>query len=248
MNIRKIHENKQGKVSDKWDLYLDFYEELFHRDKDKDVSILEIGVQNGGSLDTYSEYFRNGKIFIGCDINENCSSLVYDDNRVKVVIGDANTYKTEKLIKDIESNFNFIIDDGSHQSNDIINSFVRYFPCVKPGGVYVIEDTHALYSFNYGGGLLNDLSAINLFKKLTDLINYEWWEDDVSISNYLATFFKGDVPNFIKEGWIQSLEFHNSIIAIHKSKEPSHRKIGKRNIAGLEYSVVRLNGVEKNKY
>ena len=49
-----IHEKKQGKASDKWESYLDFYDELFTPLKKTPVSMLEIGVQNEESLETYA--------------------------------------------------------------------------------------------------------------------------------------------------------------------------------------------------
>lgn len=243
MTIRKIHEMKIGKVSDKWDLYLHIYDKIFLENKNNHISILEIGIQNGGSLETYANYFNNGKLFVGCDININCSKLSYSDNRIKVIIGDANTDTTQKSILEINDKYDYIIDDGSHHSTDILNSFIRYFPFVKPGGLFVIEDTHTLYDKNYGGGILNDFSAIGFFKKMIDIANFEWWENDITIDNYLSSFFKKRIPSFITQGWIQSLEFHNSMIIIHKAKFPSHKKLGKRIITGNEYTVVDLSKI-----
>ena len=242
MSIRRIHENKTGKVSDKWDLYLDFYDELFKPYRNLPVSILEIGVQNGGSLETYADYFENADHIIGCDINQKCAKLAYKDERIKVIVGDANSELTQKSILEIKDQFDFIIDDGSHISLDIINSFLRYFPVVKPGGIYVIEDTHTLYSKNCGGGVLNDFSAVGFFKKMIDIVNFEWWEGDLSIDNYLTTFFTNGVPPFISDGWIQSLEFYNSIIVVNKANQPTHKKLGARHICGNEYIVVDWGG------
>lgn len=238
MSFREIHKNKTGKVSDKWDLYLDYYDNLFQCYRNNPVSILEIGVQNGGSLETFATYFKNAEHIIGCDINKKCERLVYQDERIKVVIGDVNEIETKKSIFSINNQFDFVIDDGSHISLDILKSFLNYFPAIKPGGVYVIEDTHALYRKKYGGGVLNEFSAINFFKKLIDVINYEWWLDDVSLDNYLAAFFPRGVPQFINDGWVDSLEFHNSIIVIHKAKLPTHKKLGPRHICGTDYAVV----------
>jgi hypothetical protein len=237
MSIRKIHENKIGKVSDKWDSYLDFYDNLFQPYKNNPISMLEIGVQNGGSLETYADYFEGAEHIIGCDINQNCAKLTYQDKRIKVIIGDANAEETKKSILGIKNQFDFIIDDGSHISSDILNSFLYYFSILKPGGIYIIEDTHTLYDRSYGGGVLNGFSATEFFKKLIDVVNFEWWSSDISLENYLSTFFKRGLPPFIRDGWVQSLEFHNSIIVIRKAIQPTHKKLGVRRICGTEYAV-----------
>lgn len=237
---KQIHDSKIGKVSDKWESYLGFYEELFKDHRDDRVSILEIGIQNGGSLETYAEYFKNFEILIGCDINENCKKLKYNQNKIQVVVGDANSELTYNEIARIKNSFDFIIDDGSHVSVDILNSFIRYFPMVNPGGVYVIEDTCTLFSKNFGGGILNEFSAYNFFKKLIDIINFQWWGDSIKMNDYLSTFFLNGVPKFIAEGWIDSIEFRNSIISIKKAKKPGHDKLGARTIKGTEAIVVDL--------
>jgi hypothetical protein len=240
LSFEEIHKAKTGKVSDKWESYLRHYDGLFAVYRDLDVSLLEIGIQNGGSLDTYFEYFKNAKILIGCDINTNCNKLQYQNDKVKVVVGDANSDVTFKEIQQLESNFNIVIDDGSHVSMDIINSFIRYFPMVSPGGVYVIEDTHTLYSRNFGGGILNEFSAYNFFKKLIDVVNFQWWSDHLKMEDYLSTFFLRGIPDFIHQGWIESIEFKNSVITVKKSRQAGHDKLGPRIIRGTEALVVDL--------
>lgn len=240
LSFKEIHNKKTGKASDKWESYLDYYEELFKNLRNNDIRLLEIGIQNGGSLDTYLEYFKKAKILIGCDINPNCSLLTYEDKKVHVVVGDANDEATYQKILGINNEFDIIIDDGSHVSIDILNSFLSYFQHLKPGGIYVIEDTHTLYSKNFGGGVLNEFSVYNFFKKLVDVVNYEWWGNQINLDEYLSTFFLRGVPAFITEGTIDSVEFRNSIITIRKSQTPGHQKLGQRLIRGSEYVVVDL--------
>jgi SAM-dependent methyltransferase len=240
----QIHNSKNGKVSDKWESYLGFYDDLFKKQRNDRLSILEIGIQNGGSLETYAEYFHNHEILIGCDINEDCKKLRFNSDKIKVIVGDANSEITYNKISKIKNSFDFIIDDGSHISVDILNSFIRYFPMVNPGGFYLIEDTHTLYNKKFGGGLLNELSAYNFFKKLIDIINFQWWDNSIEIDAYLSTFLPKKVPNFILEGWIDSIEFRNSIITIKKAKKPGHDKLGERTIKGTEAIVVDLRNID----
>ena len=51
---------KENKL-DKWHHYFEIYEENFRKYKDKDITLLEIGVFRGASLKMWKEYF--GKKF-----------------------------------------------------------------------------------------------------------------------------------------------------------------------------------------
>ena len=52
----------------KWSNYFEIYERYFNDFRSKEPRFLEIGVQYGGSLKMWHEYFENGSIF-GIDIN-----------------------------------------------------------------------------------------------------------------------------------------------------------------------------------
>jgi hypothetical protein len=240
-SFKNIHLNKVGKVSDKWESYLNYYDEIFSKFKDNEISIFEIGIQNGGSLETYAQYFSKSKLILGCDINEKCKLLAFEDPRINVIVGDANSLVAKKQVKMLaKDGLDIIIDDGSHKSIDIINSFINYFEFLKPNGIYVIEDTHCLYSRNFGGGLFNKYSATEFFKMMVDIVNYQWWRSEVEMDVFLSTFFPSKLPSFISQGWIESIEFKNSIITIRKSSIPSHDKLGRRITTGTQKIVVDL--------
>jgi len=232
-SVESLHRTKTGKISDKWESYLPHYDQLFLPLRDSSLNLLEIGIQNGGSLETWASYFRNGKLFIGCDIDTKCEVLRYEDSRIKVVVGDANETSTFQKINSLSPVFNVVIDDGSHRSIDILNSFVNYFPLLNPGGVYVVEDAHCLYLNDFGGGLLNDYGAYAFFKRLVDILSFQFWSDQVTINAYMRTFFdQRTTPSFIIDGWIESIEFKNSIITIKKAQRPGHDKLGARITVG----------------
>lgn len=88
--LRQLYEQHQGKVSDKWSIYLAEYDRLFSYYRSQPVRMLEIGIQNGGSLEVWSKYFRFAERLVGCDINPDCAKLIYDDPRISVIVGDAN--------------------------------------------------------------------------------------------------------------------------------------------------------------
>jgi hypothetical protein len=242
--INEIHRGKKGKLSNKWDSYLVYYDSLFLPIREESISLLEIGVQNGGSLDTWSEYFSKAKQFVGCDINPKCADLKYEDERISIIVGNANATATFQEIIGKCSEYDIIIDDGSHISSDVITSFMNYFPLLKPGGIYVVEDTHTLYMDAYGGGILNEFGAYAFFKKMVDVVSYQFWQKELSISSHLRTFFPlQSTPDFILKGWVDSVEFRNSIITIRKSMAPGHEKVGK-DIKGGSSALVETFGGE----
>jgi len=231
--IEILHKTKSGKVSDKWASYLPYYDGIFLPLQDLPIRMLEIGVQNGGSLETWAEYFGRATLLIGCDIDENCAKLQYSDPRIKIVIGDANSAPAFSQVVALTSQLDIVIDDGSHVSRDIINSFINYFPLLSPGGVYVVEDAHCLYMNDFGGGVLNDFGAYAFFKKLIDVLSFQFWSNELSVQTHLRTFFDAKLtPAFILEGWIESIEFRNSIITIKKAQKAGHEKRGDRITVG----------------
>jgi hypothetical protein len=235
----QIHNAQQGKSSDKWESYLPVYERLFRSFRGEPIAVLEVGVQNGGSLEVLAKYFAAATQIIGCDIDPQCGNLKFEDPRISVITGDINSPEVLLRVGSQTKSIDVFIDDGSHFAADIVDTFVKYFPLVTPGGVYLIEDTHCLYWENWGGGILRANSAQQLFKLLTDVLNYEHWQDDLSLQAFLTTFFaKSAIPAFLTEGWMESIEFRNSMIVIHKAHQASHYKLGNRLVVGDTFEVA----------
>lgn len=235
----KIHKNKSGKVSDKWTHYFATYDQKILSFKNLDINLLEIGVQNGGSLEVWAEYFPKARKIIGCDINLKCANLSFSDPRISTIIGDANTDEIELEINSIASKFNLIVDDGSHSSGDIVKSFVRYFKALEFGGVYIVEDLHCSYWQDYEGGLYDPYSSISFFKRLVDICNYEHWGSELTRRDFLSGFEKKYSITFDEDilGLISSIEFSNSICIIFKNDQ-CNNLLGARVIGGVEEVVM----------
>ena len=243
--LQELYLDHHGKSSDKWSIYFNEYERAVGDFRNLEVSLLEIGVQNGGSLELWLKYFNQVKKIVGCDINPKCKDLVYEDERVSVIVADANLDDTETLITNLSKNFNIIIDDGSHTSSDIVKTFNRYFPYLSDGGIYIVEDLHCSYWHEFEGGLFDNFSSISFFKKLIDIINYEHWGVNIS-SNQILEGFEKKYGLFINKSILEnihSIEFINSMCVIRKNKK-NKNILGKRLIAGDDFSVVPNRGVQ----
>lgn len=201
--------------------------------------MLEIGVQNGGSLDVYCSYFTNAQIIVGTDINPACARLEYHDPRINVVVGNCLDDATRRKIKDIAGKFDVIVDDASHHSLDTINAFLHYFPMLDDRGVYVIEDLCCSYWSTYGGGLFHDHSSLSFFKLLVDVLNFEHW----GIRNNACDLIQNRFPMIDKldtgifEG-IESIQFHNSICIIRKNVDQKSIGLGTRAVSGSQALVA----------
>jgi hypothetical protein len=118
--------------------YLRHYEKLFAGLRDDAFTLIEIGVFHGASARTWEQFFSRAHI-VGVDINPHCRS--YASDRITIEIGSQND---PAFLHQLVTTYppRVIIDDGSHQSYDVIFTFERLFPALQPGGIYVIEDLH----------------------------------------------------------------------------------------------------------
>jgi SAM-dependent methyltransferase len=246
--LEQLYAVHNGKVSDKWNSYLSQYERLFSPYRNEPIRLLEIGVQNGGSLEIWGQYFSNAEKLVGCDINPLCAKLTYTDPRVAIIIGDANTDIVQSAVMEQSAMFDVIIDDGSHHSGDIVKAFSRYFPLLKDGGVFIAEDLHCSYWAEFDGGLFDPLSSIAFFKRLADIVNFEHWGCEKSRTDILQGFFSKFSVHVDEEqlGLINAVEFVNSICVIRK-QAAEHNQLNERFIAGHDDLIVSVNEAIKVK-
>jgi lipopolysaccharide biosynthesis protein len=236
--LRELYQEHEGKVSDKWSFYFAQYDRLLADYRNKPIRLLEIGIQNGGSLEIWSKFFPKAERLVGCDIDENCSRLRYDDSRIAVVVADANTDEALQQILERSPHFDIIIDDGSHRSGDIVRAFGRYFAYLDDGGLYIVEDLHCSYWREFDGGLFDPYSSMAFFKRLADVINHEHWETDKARREFLFNCEHRYGINFDEDqlSEIQSIEFSNSMCAIRK-RGASANVLGVKFIAGTSEIV-----------
>ena len=236
--LKDLYKNHSGKVSDKWTIYLNEYEDKLSQYQKLPIKIFEIGILNGGSLEIFSKYFLNAELILGCDIDKKCKELHFVEPNIKLVVGDVNNEKIKnEIIR--HSKFDIILDDGSHNSDDVVKTFCNYFNYLKNEGLYIIEDLHCSYWREHKGGLFFPISSINFLKKLVDIINREHWGVEKKKNWLLKGFaenYKINVEN-VELDQIHSIEFINSLCFIRK-KPPEENKLGKRIVVGESAIVV----------
>ena len=122
--------------------FLDNYERHLGHLRDKEFTMIEIGVASGASIRLWREYFSNAKIY-GIDNNPDCAGE-------GIFIGNQND--TEFLDRVLAETGipEVVIDDGHHWGPSTIASFKHLFPKIKEGGLYIVEDFHCAYCPTYG--------------------------------------------------------------------------------------------------
>lgn len=125
--------------------YSAFYDRWFSPIKDQVTHICEIGVWNGCSLKAFEEYFPNANM-VGLDISD---KTYLDSDRIKTFTLDQGRKnhldEFVKLCNRSNIQFDFILDDGSHNISHQQLTFGKLFSLVKPGGMYIIEDLGTSY-------------------------------------------------------------------------------------------------------
>lgn len=228
-----LYDNHKGKLSDRWSFYLAQYEHVLAPWRDKDIRLLEIGIQNGGSLEIWGQYFPRATKLVGCDVDPLCAQLRYEDPRIAVVVADASSDQGFREIAAHAASYDIVIDDGSHRSSHIVQSFARYFPLVKEGGLFIAEDLHCSYWQEFEGGLAYPLSSMAFFKFLADVVNEEHWGVPLDGRALLADFERAYGCRFEESELrkVHSVEFANSMCIIRKKPE-AENLLGPRHIVG----------------
>ena len=113
------------------------YDKLFERfDKSSKLNILEIGIQKGGSMVAWNDFFNNSTIY-GVDIVD-CILPEYRRDGFTYIFDDIKSEETTKIL--LDKTFDIIIDDGSHYLSDVIFTVSNYLEKLNSGGVMIIED------------------------------------------------------------------------------------------------------------
>lgn len=132
--------------------YSSHYEEAFCGLRFDPIVMTEIGCGGGESMRAWLEYFQSPhfKLF-GADLvygtNPWNDPAASPDPRYTFIHLDQNDETNLKCFAAMcGGSFDIVLDDGSHCNTGIITTFNTLWGCVRPGGLYCIEDLGAGYT------------------------------------------------------------------------------------------------------
>jgi len=172
----KISYHRYDKI---YPFYIDKY-------KDQEISLFEIGYENGNSFRVWKEYFPKATIY-SMDIDQ-----FLNDGKHKVFKGDqSNIHDLQRITEEIGS-CSIIIDDGSHIAEHQLKSFYYLFKnLLAYGGTYIIEDIECSYwkpesdIYQYQSGYIN---IVDYFTKLNHALNGHYNLQDNNLDIKTITF------------------------------------------------------------
>ena len=210
--MSELHQLGKQFYTDKTDIrhngksYLDFYEPYFKPIRDDNLSILELGVKDGGSLKLWQAYFPNAHI-LGVDVDPDRAK--HSEGRIDVVICSQDNQPVLDVIASKYGGFDIILDDASHLNALTIRSFEILSKHLRKGGIYIFEDMLC----SYAGDMRLEIKAGGW-----PGMNYQLPEDEwINVRETMNTFFNGIIRSIdsCNSEW-DSIHFHPMTTILRK--------------------------------
>lgn len=231
--LEQYFEKNDKRLINKYQHYFDVYDRHFSKYKGQEITIVEVGVFQGGSLQMWRSYFGPKAKIWGIDIDPRCKLL--EEQNTNIIIGSQEDETFLESIYDITGPIDILIDDGGHTQKQQIETFKILFDKIKNDGVYLCEDVHTSYWLSYGGGSNRMGTFIQFTKKLIDKLNaYHSEENSLQVDSFTKS--------------AKSIHYYDSIVVIEKgiitkptSKMTGHYSFNEKiKKSFLEKIIVRL--------
>jgi hypothetical protein len=163
--------NKYGSDKDR-NGYSHLYSILFDHLKNNEMNVLEVGIGTmtegaassmkgympdsylpGASLRAWRDYFVNSQVY-GADVQPDTQ---FEETRIKTFLCDSTSRDAVNAVIGASGlKFDIIVDDGWHWDNAQISTLKNFFPYLKEGGIYVIEDIYPGSGLSANPDLIRD--------------------------------------------------------------------------------------------
>uniref|UniRef100_A0A6C0HCV8 Methyltransferase n=1 Tax=viral metagenome TaxID=1070528 RepID=A0A6C0HCV8_9ZZZZ len=147
--VINLKENNSVFITDKDSShsYLPLYQELLKGKKDTAKNVLEVGIYSGGSIKLWNQFFTNATVY-GLDIRN--INEIWDGvkNNEKIVLYTSTDAYNEDFFKkhflDNNVKCDFMLDDGPHSLESMIQFIRLYSQIMTDDGILIIEDVQSI--------------------------------------------------------------------------------------------------------
>lgn len=212
--LEEYFRNNEGRLIHKWMHYFEVYHRHFERFRNRPVTIVEFGVNQGGSLEMWRDYFGPEAAIVGIDIDPRCQQ--FEGDGITIMIGDQEDRDFLRRISAEVGPIDVVIEDGGHTMGQQIATFEVLYSRMTDDGCFLVEDVHTSYWERYGGGLRREGTFMELAKQRTDQLN-AWHakeDEELQVNGFTRT--------------TKSIHFYDSIVVFERGKRswPKHRVTG----------------------
>ena len=184
-------------LSIKYDTYFPAYEALFQKYVGREITIVEVGVFNGGSLFMWREFFGPKARIIGIDLNP--SARMWEQHGFEIHIGDQAREEFWREFFETVGPVDVFIDDGGHTNLQQIVTLHCAVEHIRDGGLLIVEDVHTSYFREFGNPWSR--SFIRFVSKVVDAVNSR------------AAALKTSRERYARR--VHRISFFESIVALH---------------------------------
>jgi hypothetical protein len=212
--LEEYFRNNESRLIHKWMHYFDIYHRHFERFRGRPVVVLEFGVNQGGSLEMWRDYFGPDAKIYGVDIDPRCRQ--FEGDNMHIMIGDqADKEFLGQVVAEIGAPIDVVIEDGGHRMRQQKMTFRHIYPHMSDDGCFLTEDTHTSYWRRYGGGFRRRGTFMEFAKNKVDQLNA--WHSrtrDLQVDEFTRT--------------TDSMHFYDSIVVFERGRrtKPEHRVTG----------------------
>ena len=154
-------------LSIKYDTYFPVYDEILSKYRDKEITLIEVGVFNGGSLFMWRDYFGSKARIIGVDLNP--AAKMWEQHGFEIFIGDQASEAFWQQLFGAVGPVDVLIDDGGHTNLQQIVTVHCAIEHIRDGGVLIVEDVHTSYFREFGNPW--GRSFVGFASKIVDAVN-----------------------------------------------------------------------------
>jgi hypothetical protein len=229
--------------SSKFDFYFDIYEEVFNKLRGNSPTFIEIGIQSGGSLFAWREFFGKNARIIGIDLNPECRK--FEDYGFEIYIGDTADEDFLRSVLTKVGKVDAILDDGGHLFPQQINVLLSAAKYVNNDLIVAIEDSSTSFYTNFLNNNFRNKTFIEYAKALSDILH-------VGFSYvYPDNFVKFKQNHLILELYknLNSINFHKGITIFNfKANAKIEANLLKNDKPLIIGSDFRYNGIMRKKF
>lgn len=212
--LRWYFDHNDGRMMHKWLHYFPIYERYLKPYRGRPVTMLEIGVSHGGSLQMWRHHLGRRATIVGIDIEPRVAQLA--EPGIDVLVGDQSDPEFLASLVERYGQFDIVLDDGGHFPEHQIASVTHLWPHLSEGGLYIVEDLHTSYWPGYGGGRGRDDTFIAwLHERIDDMHGFHSREPEFEVTEWTRT--------------LSALHIYDSVAVLQKAHRdaPVHRKTGR---------------------